>query len=68
MICLHNYMSPKLCISYHIWRDISNSVLVGFYEDIVLWDPNTEKAISLQTQFQHCDSNIFEVIPFAFIF
>jgi dihydropyrimidinase len=28
--------------------------------DIVLWNPDTEKSISVKTHHQHCDSNIFE--------
>jgi len=38
-------------------------IAVGSDADIVLWNPNTESTISKQTQFQHCDSNIYEGIP-----
>lgn len=34
----------------------------GSDADIVLWNPNTERIISRQTQFQNCDSNIYEGI------
>lgn len=35
----------------------------GSDADIVLWNPATEKIISRQTQYQNCDSNIYEGIP-----
>jgi len=35
---------------------------VGSDADIVLWNPNTKSTISVQTQFQQCDSNIYEGI------
>jgi dihydropyrimidinase len=34
----------------------------GSDADIVLWDPNIENTINKTTQFQHCDSNIYEGI------
>ncbi|HNW89311.1 MAG TPA: dihydropyrimidinase [Bacteroidales bacterium] len=37
-------------------------IACGSDADMVLWNPNIEKTISLQTQFQHCDSNIYEGI------
>ncbi|HOV11624.1 MAG TPA: dihydropyrimidinase [Bacteroidales bacterium] len=38
-------------------------IAVGSDADIVLWSPHTKSTISLQTQHQHCDSNIYEGIP-----
>lgn len=32
----------------------------GFDADIVIWNPNVERKISVKTQHQNCDSNIFE--------
>ena len=47
-------------------------IAAGSDADIVLWDPNTESIISGQTQFQKCDSNIYEGIQVkgnaAFVF
>lgn len=37
-------------------------IAVGSDADLVLWNPNTESTISTQTQFQKCDSNIYEGI------
>ncbi|MFZ4399523.1 MAG: dihydropyrimidinase [Bacteroidales bacterium] len=36
------------------------SIAVGKDADIVIWNPDKEKLISLENQFQHCDSNIYE--------
>lgn len=35
----------------------------GSDADIVLWNPDAENIISVQTQFQNCDSNIYEGFP-----
>jgi dihydropyrimidinase len=36
------------------------SIEVGKDADIVIWNPDKEKVISIENQFQHCDSNIYE--------
>ncbi len=38
-------------------------IAAGSDADIVLWNPETKSAISAKTQFQQCDSNIYEGIP-----
>jgi dihydropyrimidinase len=35
-------------------------IAIGSDADIVLWNPDTERTIDRKTQFQHCDSNIYE--------
>jgi dihydropyrimidinase len=37
-------------------------ITVGSDADMVLWDPDIENTIDKTTQFQHCDSNIYEGI------
>jgi len=37
-------------------------IALGSDADIVLWNPHTKSTISEQTQYQHCDSNIYEGI------
>jgi dihydropyrimidinase len=36
------------------------SVRAGFDADLVIWNPLRESVISAKTQFQNCDSNIYE--------
>jgi len=33
---------------------------VGFDADVVIWDPDTRRIISVKNHFQHCDSDIYE--------
>ena len=40
--------------------DSKGSIEVGKDADIVIWNPEKEKIISLKNQFQHCDSNIYD--------
>jgi len=35
------------------------TIAVGSDADIVLWNPEVDSRISLMTQFQNCDSNIY---------
>ncbi len=37
-------------------------ISIGSDADIVLWNPDVESKIKRETQFQHCDSNIYEGI------
>lgn len=37
-------------------------IAIGSDADIVIWNPNVESTISLETQHQNCDSNIYEGI------
>lgn len=38
-------------------------IATGSDADIVLWNPDKENTITFQTQYQHCDANIYEGIP-----
>lgn len=39
------------------------TIEVGSDADLVIWNPKEKSVISVKTQVQHCDSNIYEGIP-----